>query len=38
MVQALVTTNWISLLVTVTVLLMGYPIAYYLANRSQLGL
>jgi putative spermidine/putrescine transport system permease protein len=36
MLQAIVTTNWISLLVTVTVLLMGYPIAYYLANRSGL--
>jgi putative spermidine/putrescine transport system permease protein len=34
MLQALLTTNWISLLVTVSVLLMGYPIAYYLANRS----
>jgi putative spermidine/putrescine transport system permease protein len=33
MLQAIVTTNWISLLVTVSVLLMGYPIAYYLANR-----
>jgi ABC-type spermidine/putrescine transport system permease subunit I len=33
MLQAIVTTNWISLLVTATVLLMGYPIAYYLANR-----
>jgi putative spermidine/putrescine transport system permease protein len=32
--QAIVTTNWISLLVTVSVLLMGYPIAYYLANRQ----
>jgi putative spermidine/putrescine transport system permease protein len=31
--QAIVTTNWISLLVTVAVLLAGYPIAYYLANR-----
>lgn len=34
--QAIVTTNWISLLVTVSVLLMGYPIAYYLANRDGL--
>jgi putative spermidine/putrescine transport system permease protein len=34
MLQAIVTTNWISLLVTGVVLLMGYPIAYYLANRS----
>src|ERR1700733_447931 len=33
MLQAILTTNWISLLVTVSVLLMGYPIAYYLANR-----
>ncbi len=33
MLRAIVTTNWISLLVTVTVLLLGYPIAYYLANR-----
>jgi ABC-type spermidine/putrescine transport system permease subunit I len=32
--QAIVTTNWISLVVTVTVLLLGYPVAYYLANRS----
>jgi putative spermidine/putrescine transport system permease protein len=36
MLQAILTTNWISLLVTVSVLLMGYPIAYYLANRSGL--
>ncbi|HLI11849.1 MAG TPA: ABC transporter permease [Alphaproteobacteria bacterium] len=36
MLIATVTTNWISLLVTVTVLLLGYPIAYYLANRSGL--
>jgi putative spermidine/putrescine transport system permease protein len=34
--QAIVTTNWISLLVTAAVLLMGYPIAYYLANRRGL--
>ncbi len=34
--QAIVTTNWISLLVTASVLLMGYPIAYYLANRRGL--
>lgn len=34
--QAIVTTNWISLLVTVSVLVMGYPIAYYLANRRGL--
>ncbi|HVY16074.1 MAG TPA: ABC transporter permease [Rhodopila sp.] len=32
--QAIVTTNWISLLVTATVLVLGYPVAYYLANRS----
>ena len=32
-VSALVTTNWISLLVTLLVLLISYPIAYYLANR-----
>jgi ABC-type spermidine/putrescine transport system permease subunit I len=32
--QAIGTTNWISLVVTVTVLLLGYPVAYYLANRS----
>ncbi|MDR3535175.1 MAG: hypothetical protein P4L71_01620, partial [Acetobacteraceae bacterium] len=36
MLQAIVTTNWISLLVTIAVLLMGYPIAYYLANRRGL--
>ena len=30
---ALVTTNWISLLVTVLVLLISYPLAYYLANN-----
>jgi putative spermidine/putrescine transport system permease protein len=36
MLQAILTTNWISLLVTVSVLLMGYPIAYYLANRTGL--
>jgi ABC-type spermidine/putrescine transport system permease subunit I len=36
MLQAIVTTNWISLLVTISVLLMGYPIAYYLANRQGL--
>jgi len=33
MLQTILTTNWISLLVTVTVLLLGYPVAYYLANR-----
>jgi ABC-type spermidine/putrescine transport system permease subunit I len=36
MLQAIATTNWISLLVTLAVLLMGYPIAYYLANRRGL--
>jgi ABC-type spermidine/putrescine transport system permease subunit I len=36
MLQAIVTTNWISFLVTISVLLMGYPIAYYLANRQGL--
>jgi len=36
MLQAIITTNWISLVVTATVLLMGYPIAYYLANRNGL--
>ena len=33
-VTALATTNWISLLVTVLVLLISYPIAYYLANNQ----
>ncbi len=33
MLRTILTTNWISLLVTATVLLVGYPIAYYLANR-----
>lgn len=33
-VTAIVTTNWISLLVTAFALVAGYPIAYYLANRS----
>lgn len=36
MLQAILTTNWISLLVTASVLLMGYPIAYYLASRRGL--
>lgn len=31
---ALITTNWICLLVTGVALLVGYPIAYYLANRT----
>jgi putative spermidine/putrescine transport system permease protein len=34
---ALVTTNWISLLVTAFALIAGYPIAYYLANHSGRG-
>ena len=34
MVTALATTNWISLLVTVLVLLISYPLAYYLANTQ----
>lgn len=33
MLQTIVVTNWISLLVTATVLLLAYPVAYYLANR-----
>jgi putative spermidine/putrescine transport system permease protein len=36
-VTALVTTNWISLLVTAFALIAGYPIAYYLANHSGRG-
>jgi ABC-type spermidine/putrescine transport system permease subunit I len=32
--QAIVTTNWIALVVTLSVLILGYPVAYYLANRS----
>ena len=36
MLGAIITTNWISLLVTISTLLMGYPIAYYLANRRGL--
>jgi putative spermidine/putrescine transport system permease protein len=36
MLQAIFATNWISLLVTTSVLLLGYPIAYYLANRRGL--
>ena len=36
MLDAIVTTNWISLLVSASTLLMGYPIAYYLANRDGL--
>jgi ABC-type spermidine/putrescine transport system permease subunit I len=34
---ALGTTNWISLIVTVTVLLIGYPIAYYLTTATGAG-
>jgi ABC-type spermidine/putrescine transport system permease subunit I len=33
-VTAMITTNWISLLVTAIALVVGYPIAYYLANNS----
>lgn len=33
-VNALVATNWISALVTALTLLIGYPIAYYLANST----
>jgi putative spermidine/putrescine transport system permease protein len=37
---ALATTNWIALVVTVTVLLIGYPIAYWLATAKgpQVGI
>src|ERR1700746_3157186 len=34
---ALGTTNWISLIVTVTTLLIGYPIAYYLTTAAGIG-
>jgi putative spermidine/putrescine transport system permease protein len=34
---ALGTTNWISLVVTATVLLIGYPIAYYLTTARGVG-
>jgi putative spermidine/putrescine transport system permease protein len=34
---ALGTTNWISLIVTLTVLLIGYPIAYYLTTATGTG-
>jgi putative spermidine/putrescine transport system permease protein len=34
---ALGTTNWISLIVTVTTLLIGYPIAYYLTTATGMG-
>lgn len=35
-VTALTTTNWISLMVTLLVLLISYPLAYYLANNQGL--
>ena len=35
MLIAMVTTNWISLVVTLTALLIGYPVAYYLATRGR---
>lgn len=35
-VTALVTTNWISLLVTLLVLVISYPLAYHLANSKGL--
>jgi putative spermidine/putrescine transport system permease protein len=35
-VQAMITTNWIALLVTVLTLLVGYPIAYFLNTSSRL--
>jgi putative spermidine/putrescine transport system permease protein len=34
---ALGTTNWIALIVTVTVLLIGYPVAYYLTTAKGAG-
>ena len=34
---ALGTTNWISLIVTMTTLLIGYPIAYYLTTATGIG-
>ena len=34
---AMATTNWIALIVTVTVLLIGYPIAYYLTTAKGPG-
>ena len=36
MTTALLTTNWISLLVTLLVLVISYPLAYYLANSRGL--
>ena len=35
-VTAMLTTNWISLLVTLLTLFAGYPIAYFLANSARL--
>jgi len=35
-VDAIFTTNWIALLVTLLTLVTGYPIAYYLANSQRL--
>jgi ABC-type spermidine/putrescine transport system permease subunit I len=35
---ALGTTNWISLIVTVTTLLIGYPMAYYLTTATGVGI
>ncbi len=35
-VSALITTNWIALLVTALTLLAGYPIAYYLSTGNRL--
>jgi putative spermidine/putrescine transport system permease protein len=34
---ALGTTNWIALIVTITALLIGYPIAYYLTTATGVG-
>jgi putative spermidine/putrescine transport system permease protein len=34
-VTALITTNWISLMVTAFSLVVGYPIAYFLANSTE---
>ena len=34
MLTALTTTNWIALLVTLTVLVISYPLAYYMAHHS----
>ena len=35
-VNAMITTNWIALLVTLLTLFAGYPIAYFLANSDRL--